>query len=149
RLSHANIVSVVDFGESSGLLYLAMDFVEGSTLSSVRARERVIDQSRALAIARQLAEALHHAHERGVIHRDLKPQNVMLLGSGRHERAVVLDFGVAKLQSTADLSKLTATGMLIGTPSYMSPEQALGAEIDQRSDLFSLGIVLFEMLAGR
>ena len=146
KLSHPNILPLYDSGEADGLLFYVMPFIEGETLASLLAREQELAIPQALQIAREVAEALAYAHSLGVIHRDIKPQNIML--SGGH--AVVADFGIARALSVAGSSRLTETGMAIGTPAYMSPEQASASEhIDARTDVYSLGCVLYEMLVGQ
>jgi serine/threonine-protein kinase len=144
RLSHPAIVVVHDAGrdDESGTLYIAFEYLEGQTLEGVTARGARVDGPEALRIAARIAEALHHAHERGIIHRDIKPANVMLQPSGELK---VMDFGIAKLPA----GQLTATGQFFGTPSYMSPEQLAGERLDGRSDLFSLGAVLYRLLTGQ
>jgi tRNA A-37 threonylcarbamoyl transferase component Bud32/cytochrome c-type biogenesis protein CcmH/NrfG len=154
RLSHPNIISVTDFGRAAtGELYLVMEYLPGRSLADAIQEARYLPIERALQIARQILSALAHAHAHGVVHRDLKPPNVMLTraadGSGA-EVVKILDFGVAKM--TRDLAPgehLTQTAMVFGTPSYMSPEQATGQEADHRSDLYSCGVILYEMLTGR
>ncbi len=145
-LQSRHIVRVVDFSESSeGLLYLAMEHLEGKALAHVIA-ERPMAQRRAVSIATQIARGLAHAHERGIVHRDLKPGNVMLIREDDENDVVrLLDFGIARL---GDGGGLTVAGALMGTPEYMSPEQYRGEGVDARSDLYALGIMLFEMLTG-
>ena len=144
RLSQPAIVVVHDAGrdEESGTLYIAFEHLEGRTLEGVTAKGARVDGPEALRIAARLAEALHHAHERGIVHRDIKPANVMLLPSGEPK---LMDFGIAKLPA----GQLTATGQFFGTPSYMSPEQLAGERLDGRSDLFALGAVLYRLLTGQ
>ncbi len=145
RLSHPNILPVHDSGEADGFLYYVMPLVEGDTLRSLLDRERQLPLDRALRIAEEVGDALAHAHGQGIVHRDVKPENVLLQGG----RAVVADFGVAKAVEDAGGERLTKTGMAVGTPVYMSPEQAAADPVvDQRSDIYSLGCVLYEMLAG-
>lgn len=141
NLRHPNIVTVYDVGESEGVPYMAMEYLSGGSLSSLM-KAGPVGLGRAAAIARQVALGLHYAHSRGIVHRDIKPDNILLDGEGR---AVVTDFGAAHLQS----SELTRTGEVLGTPHYMSPEQILGEELDGRSDLFSLGVVFYLMVTGR
>jgi len=143
-LQHPGIVVVHDVGrdEATGTLFIALELLEGRTLAEETAAGQPIEWTRALRIAGQLAEALHHAHGQGIVHRDIKPANVMVLASGR---AKLMDFGIAKLPA----SQLTVAGDFFGTPSYMSPEQAGGAPVDARSDVFSLGCVLHQLLTGR
>ena len=145
QLTHPNILPLLDSGEADGLLYYAMPFVEGESLRGLLSREKQLPLVEALRITREVADALGHAHSHGVIHRDVKPENI-LLESGH---AVVADFGIARAVRAAGGEKLTQTGFTVGTPAYMSPEQAAGnADLDGRSDLYSLGCVLFEMLSG-
>jgi eukaryotic-like serine/threonine-protein kinase len=145
-LQSRHIVRVVDFSESSeGLLYLAMEHLEGQTLSQVIA-DKPLAPNRAVSIATQIARGLAHAHERGIVHRDLKPGNVMLIREDDEPDVVrLLDFGIARL---GDGGGLTVAGALMGTPEYMSPEQYRGEGVDARSDLYALGIMLFEMVTG-
>jgi serine/threonine-protein kinase len=145
QLSHPNILPLYDSGEASGMLYYVMPFVEGETLRDRLAREKQLSLDEALTITREIADALSYAHSRGIVHRDIKPENV-LLQSGH---AVVADFGIARALSTAGERALTATGLVVGTPQYMSPEQSTGmGDVDARSDIYSLGCVLYEMLSG-
>jgi hypothetical protein len=156
RLSHPNIISVTDFGHGAGgELFLVMEYVAGEPLSDVLARGGRMEPARACHIADQILLALEHAHGQGVIHRDLKPANVMLVRDPdprRPETVKILDFGIAKMtqaQGQGGDEPLTRGLMIFGTPSYMSPEQAAGQEADSRTDLYSCGIILYEMLAGR
>ena len=145
-LRHPHILPLFDSGESDGTLFYVMPYVEGESLRSRLARDGTLSVGESTRLAREIAEALHHAHEHGVLHRDVKPENVLL--SEGH--AVVMDFGIARRLSAADSEALTQHGLVLGTPAYMSPEQITGdAEIDARSDVFALGCVLFEMLTGR
>ena len=149
---HAGIVEIYDFGfHTDGCAYIAMEFLEGESLASRLARGRAPVTS-ALAVARQIANVLASAHAKGIVHRDLKPDNVFLvpdseLPSG--ERVKVLDFGIAKLTADVGQAHMTRTGSIMGTPSYMAPEQCRGVPVDQRADLYSLGCILFEMITGR
>jgi serine/threonine-protein kinase len=144
RLDHPNILRVIDSGDVGGQLWFAMPVVEGENLWERLQRERQLTPSEALRITRGVANALAYAHEQGVVHRDIKPDNILLAG----DNILVADFGVARAVSEVQ-SKLTATGMLVGTPTYMSPEQASGEiNIDGRSDVFALACVTYEMLAG-
>jgi serine/threonine-protein kinase len=152
RLQHPHILPVFDSGEANGRLWYAMPFVEGETLRHRLARDGVLPLDEALRLAREVADALDYAHRRGVIHRDVKPANILL--SEGH--ALLADFGVARPVAGGPVggmdgaTALTEIGMSVGTPAYMSPEQALGAErVDGRADVYALGCVLFEMLAGR
>ncbi len=145
NLRHPHILPLYDSGESDGFLFYVMPLVEGESLRDKLSRLKQLPVDEALQIAREVADALSYAHERGVVHRDIKPENI-LLESGH---AVVADFGIARAVSTLDGGRLTQTGLAVGTPAYMSPEQALAdSALDGRSDLYSLGCVLFEMLAG-
>jgi serine/threonine protein kinase len=148
-ISHPNVAAIYDFGESDGLLYLAMELVEGESLSALLAREPVLSESRTIEIALQVADALGAAHELGIVHRDLKPDNIMVKPSrdGR-DLIKVVDFGIAKATKGGGRQTLTRTGFIVGTPAYMSPEQILGDTLDGRSDLYSLGCILYEMLTG-
>ena len=141
KLTHPSIVTTYDFGEQDGVAYLAMELLEGTDLRS-RLKEGALPPAEAVEVARQVAEGLGFAHERGIVHRDVKPGNIMLLERGR---AKIMDFGLARMRAA---DHKTVTGMVLGTPKYMSPEQVAGSPVDQRSDLFSLGIVLYEMLTG-
>ena len=154
RLSHPNIISVTDFGHGAGgELFLVMEFVAGEPLAEVLAREKRMEPARACHIAGQILRALEHAHAEGVVHRDLKPANVMLVRDAdprKPETVKILDFGIAKMTQTQGTDEPLTRGMMIfGTPAYMSPEQAAGLEADSRADLYSCGIILYEMLVGR
>ncbi len=139
RLNHPNLVTIHDLGESGDIAYIAMEFLEGRDLEH---KKRVtIDE--ALNIAIQAAAGLHFAHEHGVVHRDIKPSNIMLL---KNSQVKICDFGIARVASSL---LRTRTGIVLGSPLYMSPEQVTSEPVDRRSDIFSLGAVLFEMLAGR
>ena len=134
-----------DSGEADGILYYVMPFIEGESLRDRLNREQQLPLHDAVRITREAAEALAYAHERGVVHRDIKPENILL----QNGHALVADFGIARAVDAAG-EKLTQTGMAVGTPHYMSPEQALGADhVDGRSDIYSLGCVLYELLAGQ
>jgi tRNA A-37 threonylcarbamoyl transferase component Bud32/tetratricopeptide (TPR) repeat protein len=145
NLQHINILPLYDSGTANGFLYYVMPFVEGESLRARLDREKQLPLPEAVAITREVADALSYAHERGVVHRDIKPENI--LQSGGH--AVLADFGIARAVGTAGGERVTASGHSIGTPAYMSPEQASGdSDLDGRSDLYSLACVLYEMLAG-
>jgi len=146
RLSHPHILPMFDSGEVEGFLYYTMPHVRGESLDERLARVGPLPVAEAVAIACQVASALHHAHQEGVIHRDIKPANILLLDG----HAWVADFGIARALHQAAGEKLTRTGLAVGTPTYMSPEQAFGQDrVDGRTDTYALGCVLFEMLKGR
>ncbi|HXQ29880.1 MAG TPA: serine/threonine-protein kinase [Gemmatimonadales bacterium] len=152
RLDHPNACRIMRLGESEdGLIYLVMPFLEGELLSDREVKAGPMDLEVGLEVLRQVCAGLHHAHELQIVHRDLKPENIMLVREpGGGERAVVLDFGLAK-ERRADpaIAKLTATGIILGTPEFMSPEQIRGKALDARSDIYALGIVAFEMFTGK
>jgi serine/threonine protein kinase len=143
-LDHENIVRVIDFGVEDTCYQMVMEFVEGESLKEVLERWRPINFDLALAIVHQTCRGLEHAHAKGIVHRDIKPGNVMLTKTGTVK---ITDFGLAKLTQGSNVN--TAADSILGTPLYMSPEQAFGESVDQRSDLFSLGTVLYELLTGR
>jgi serine/threonine-protein kinase len=143
RLNHPNIVSIFDFGEENGRYFIAMEYLEGQTLRDVLHVRKPLPLAEAIDIACQVLDALGFAHANGVVHRDIKPENIQILPGGKVK---LTDFGIARL---SEEPALTSNGQVFGTPSYMSPEQIEGRSIDSRSDLFSLGVVLYEMLSGR
>lgn len=143
KLSHPNIIDIYDVGESEGVYYFVMKCIEGDTLGKKMHKEGRIEPSEAIDIIRQLADALAYAHANNVIHRDMKPANVMIDEFGK---PVLMDFGIARVQFGENL---TRTGTLMGTPHYLPPEQPLGKGVDGRSDIYSLGIMFYEMLCGR
>jgi len=142
-LNHPNVVQVFAVDTHEGRPYFAMEFVEGESLTELIRTSRRIDPRRALNLVKEVAAGLSAAHDKGVVHRDIKPDNIMLT---KHGGVKVVDFGVARIDDPN--TKLTATGMAVGTPNYISPEVCLGLDVDKRSDLFSLGIVFYEMLTG-
>ncbi len=141
-LNHPNIVTIYDVGEEHDLAYIAMEFLKGKPLEEYVSKDKLLPLRDVLLIVSKVADALDYAHSKGVIHRDIKPANIMLLDEGMEVK--VTDFGIARISS----SSKTKTGMVLGTPSYMSPEQIAGKKVDGRSDIFSLGVVLFELLTG-
>jgi len=139
KLTHPNIVTIFDYGEEEDIAYMAMELLEGQDLRS-RMRQGELPPMEAVEIALQVADGLGFAHEFGVVHRDVKPGNIMLLERGAVK---IMDFGIARMRFA---EHKTSTGMVLGTPRYMSPEQIGGEPVDERSDIFSLGTVLYEML---
>src|SRR4051812_27746583 len=138
-MNHPNIVTIYDAGEDQGVFYIAMEYMEGVTLHSVLHEQRATSTERMLEISRQILPGLDYAHRRGVIHRDVKPANIMISG----EDIKIMDFGIAK-----SAGGMTSAGQVLGTPAYMSPEQVRGKTLDGRSDLFSYGVCLYEMITG-
>lgn len=152
-LVHGNIVSVYDVGTSTdGAPYLIMDYIEGDSLENLLVKEALLTPKRALPIFIQIAEALVHAQQKSIVHRDLKPSNILLTRTpGGEDMVKIVDFGIAKVsdQDRADKTKLTQTGELLGTPLYMSPEQCTGEDLDARSDIYSFGCIMHEVLTGK
>src|SRR5262245_55501628 len=152
-MDHPNAITVFDCGETNGLLYLAMEFVPGRDLSAIVREEGRLEERRALRITVQVLKALAAAHREGIVHRDVKPGNVMLMRAreGEAEQVKLLDFGIAKLahRGNSGVSDITGGADLVGTPSCMSPEQVRGLELDARSDVYSTSAMLFDLLAGR
>jgi serine/threonine-protein kinase len=146
RLTHPHILPLHDSGEADGLLYFVMPFVEGESLQARLKREKQLPLDDAIQFAREIADALAYAHQQGVIHRDIKPANILLEAG----HAVLADFGIAQAVAEVDDARLTGSGVALGTPAYMSPEQATGqGELDGRSDQYSLACVFYEMLVGQ
>lgn len=143
RLNHPNIVTIYDVGRSGDVAYIAMEFLEGRELRDIMNERGVLPVDQVLDVVAQIALGLAYAHEHGIVHRDVKPSNIMLVRDGH---AKITDFGIARMASSA---VRTQTGMVLGSPKYMSPEQVMGKDIDQRSDIFSLGVMLYEMLTGQ
>jgi serine/threonine protein kinase len=144
NLSHSNIVKVLDYGEFEGSPYLIMEYIAGGTLSARLGKP--MPYAEAAATLAPIARALHYAHQQKVVHRDIKPSNILINEMGQ---LVISDFGILKLIDVEETQGITGTGKSVGTPAYMSPEQIRGKEIDGRSDIYSLGVVLFELLTGR
>lgn len=149
RILHPNVAAVFDYGEADKIVYLVMEYVDGESLSEILGREHKLEPRRAIELARQIADGLHAAHELGIVHRDLKPDNVIVARtrSGK-EVPKVVDFGIAKAVTDSPQDALTRSGLVIGTPEYMSPEQLLGDPVDARADIYSLGCILYQMLTG-
>jgi serine/threonine protein kinase len=143
RLNHPNIVTIYDVGKSGDVAYIAMEFLEGRELRDVLKEGTLLPVEQVLNIVAQVAQGLAYAHEHDIIHRDVKPSNIMVIRDGNVK---ITDFGIARMGSS---SVRTQTGMVLGSPKYMSPEQVMGKTIDQRSDIFSLGVMLYEMLTGQ
>lgn len=142
KLEHQNIVGIYDYGMDNGIEYIAMRYIEGMSLADKIEKEKKLDCQVAVEYAKQICRALKYAHRRGIVHRDIKPQNILL---DKENRLFVTDFGIAKLFQQTNI---TRTGVVVGTPEYMSPEQAEGLALNNQTDIYSLGIVLYEMLCG-
>ena len=143
QLAHPNIVPIYEVGEADGIHYIAMEYLEGTDLAKVIAGEGALPLKRVVHIVEQISAALDYAHSRGYVHRDVKPSNIFI---GRNDKVTLTDFGIAKAGAA---SRLTRTGAIMGTPEYMSPEQTRGRDVDLRTDVYSLGVVCYEMLTGR
>src|ERR1043165_7980221 len=149
RLKHPNAVSIYDFGiTSDGFQYLVMELLEGQSLRQIIKQEGPLSPFAAVEVTNQVCAAIDEAHRQHIVHRDIKPDNIIINSTVAGLRVKVLDFGIAKLRDDV-ASHLTQTGSVMGTPHYMSPEQCLGEELDSRADIYSMGIVLYEMLCGR
>src|SRR6185295_16997468 len=156
RLEHPNVCPILRMGEADGMIYLVMPYLEGEPLSDHESRRGPFGLAEAIPLLVQICRGLQHAHELQIIHRDLKPENIMLVPDGTGEdgeprfRAVVMDFGLAKERRAGpEVAKLTATGIVLGTPEFMSPEQIRGKPLDARSDVYALGILAFELFTGQ
>jgi serine/threonine-protein kinase len=146
QLNHPHIAPLLDSGENDYLLWFVMPYVAGDTLRQIMRRERQLPIDRAVRLSTEVLDALGHAHEQGLAHRDIKPDNIVCSEGG----AVLVDFGIARAIATSGEDRITRSGFVVGTEEYMSPEQASGSpDIDGRTDLYSLGVVIFEALAGR
>jgi len=143
RITHKNVIRIFDLGEADGLKFITMEFIEGKDLSALIREKGRPSFEECADIIFQTCTALDAAHSEGVVHRDLKPQNIMV---EKHGRIIVMDFGIAR---TIEQGGMTHTGALIGTPDYMSPEQVMGEKVDARSDLFTLGVIFFQLLVGQ
>ena len=141
-LNHPNIVTVYDAGKAGDVVYMAMEYIQGVELRSLLVEGQPMGVAQAISIAAQVSEGLGYAHQQGVVHRDIKPANIMVVADGPVK---ITDFGIARMRASADL---TQTGVMLGSPKYMSPEQVIGKRADHRSDIFSLGVILYEMLTG-
>ncbi|HEY6272252.1 MAG TPA: protein kinase [Terriglobales bacterium] len=139
-LNHPNIVTIYDAGEHEGIFYIAMEYIEGTTLDQLLAQKQILDPDEVIRISRDICKGLDYAHAHGIVHRDVKPANIMITARGSVK---IMDFGIAKAGGS-----MTSTGQVLGTPNYMSPEQVRGKSLDGRTDLFSYGVVLYEMLTG-
>ena len=149
-VNHPNAISIMDFGVTSdNVLYLVMELINGISLQEVLKKETTIESSRAVRIMRQVCLAVDVAHQKSIIHRDLKPDNILILDYGKDtEKVKVIDFSIAKMKESGKDPNLTSAGVVVGTPQYISPEQAQGLELDNRSDIYSMGIILYQMLTG-
>ena len=152
QLTHPNTITIYDYGQADDLLYIVMEYLEGEDLADRLKRERTLEPRQITQIAAQVLKSLSEAHSKGIVHRDLKPENIFLCAVDDEEVVKVLDFGIAKLAQPEGTSlqgrQLTVTGSTVGTPIYMSPEQAAGEEVDALTDLYALGVILYEMACG-
>src|SRR5437879_11862119 len=143
QITHKNVIRIFDLGQADGIKFISMDYIDGQDLRSLAHEKGKLTPEEAASIIIQVCGALDAAHAAGVVHRDLKPQNIRVDKQGR---ATVMDFGIAR---SMEVTGMTQTGALLGTPEYMSPEQAKGEEVDARSDLFTVGIIFYELLTGK
>ncbi|MBA3855081.1 MAG: serine/threonine-protein kinase, partial [Gemmatimonas sp.] len=146
KISHRNVVRTHDIGERDGLYFITMEYVEGTSLKQLIRSRGKLPLAVALSVGKQLARALEVAHEQGIIHRDIKPQNMVVEPDGVLK---VMDFGIARLVSRPQESGVTQAGAIIGTPEYMAPEQVTGEPVDHRADIYAMGAVLYECVTGR
>jgi len=144
QLDHPRIARILDYGEAEWLVYFVMEFIEGATLRAVLDRRRQLPLGDTLRGSCEVLDAVAHAHERGIVHRDVKPENIVLSERG----AILLDFGIARAIAVSEEGRVTRSGFTVGSSAYMSPEQAAGQSVDHRADLYGLGCVLYECLAG-
>ena len=147
RITHRNVLRTHDFGEADGVPYISMEYLEGVTLKDLIARKGALPAGVGLRIAKQICQGLEAAHQQGVVHRDIKPQNILILIESGEVK--IMDFGIARVSTVGGASSLTTAGTVVGTPDYMPPEQAQGETADFRSDIYSMGVLLFEMFTGR
>lgn len=148
-LNHRNIVTIYDFDQGDdGSLFIAMEYVDGRSLGEVIGQDAPLDIGRVIRLGAQIAEGLDAAHRSGVIHRDIKPDNIMVVSEDYSEAVKIMDFGIARIRDFGTMSPLTRSGVIMGTPAYMAPEQAEGADVSERTDIYALGILLYEMLSG-
>jgi serine/threonine protein kinase len=148
-LNHRNIVILYDFDQANdGTLFIVMEYLSGQKLSDVIRRDGPVEISRAARLGLQIAEGLEAAHRAGVIHRDIKPDNIMVAGADSSEEIKLMDFGIARLRDPGNASQITRAGLIVGTPAYMAPEQVDGGEVSDKTDIYALGVVLYEMLSG-
>ncbi|HEX6179386.1 MAG TPA: serine/threonine-protein kinase, partial [Thermoanaerobaculia bacterium] len=144
KITHRNVLRTYDYGEADGIYFISMEFVRGYTLSELEQETRQLAPRAAMGIARQICRGLQAAHEQGIIHRDIKPQNVLIDAKGEVK---LMDFGIARVAESPEA--MTQAGLIVGTPHYMSPEQVRGDQLDSRSDVYSMGVLMYEMLAGK
>ena len=156
RLNHPNIVAAYDYGESKGRVFLAMEFVDGVNCGDWIRKNGPMEEDRALALVRDVAAGLAHAHAAGIIHRDIKPGNILLANrrpgdtaAGTSSGAKLTDLGLARMGNQSGATELTAAGAILGTPGYMAPEQAFGREVDHRADIYALGATLYQLVTGQ
>ena len=146
KITHRNVLRTYDYGEAEGVYFISMEYVRGYTLNELmdEAPSRQMPARATIGIARQICRGLHAAHEQGIIHRDIKPQNVLIDAKGEVK---LMDFGVARMTEAAEA--MTQAGLIVGTPHYMSPEQVQGKPLDPRTDVYAMGVLLYELIAGR
>ena len=146
KITHRNVLRTYDYGEAEGVYFISMEFVRGYTLAELldEAPDRRMPSRASVGIGRQICRGLQAAHEQGIIHRDIKPQNVLIDAKGEVK---LMDFGIARMAESAEA--MTQAGLIVGTPHYMSPEQVQGKALDARSDVYSMGVMIYEMLVGR
>jgi serine/threonine-protein kinase len=148
KITHRNVLRTYDYGEAEGVYFISMEFVRGYTLAELldEAPQRQMPARASVGLTRQICRGLQAAHEQGIIHRDIKPQNVLIDAKGEVK---LMDFGIARMAEAAETAAMTQQGLIVGTPHYMSPEQVQGKQLDARSDVYSMGVLMYEMLVGR